>query len=59
MDAPDLDNDIRGRPIDDIIKEVCHDPGIASLPDSHPWKRRTPADITQLNARAAASSRPR
>jgi len=58
MDAPDLDDDIRDRPIDDIIKEICRDLGIASLPGSHPWKRRTPADIAQLHARAAAPGRP-
>jgi len=58
MDAPDLDDDIRDRPIDDIIKEICRDLGIASLPGNHPWKRRTSADIAQLNARAAAPSRP-
>ncbi len=44
MDAPDLDDDIRDRPIDEVIKGICRDLGIASLPGNHPWKRRTPAD---------------
>jgi hypothetical protein len=58
MDAPDLDRDIESRPIDDIIKDILRDLGLAALPGTRPWKRRTPADIEQLNARAAAPSRP-
>jgi len=58
MDAPDLDRDIANRPIDDIIKDILRDLGLAALPGTRPWKRRTPADIALLNARAAAPSRP-
>ncbi len=58
MDAPDLDRDIASRPIDDIIKDILRDLGLAALPGTRPWKRRTPADIAELNARAAAPSRP-
>jgi len=58
MDAPDLDRDIESRPIDNIIKDVLRDLGLAALPGTRPWKRRTPADIALLNARAAAPSRP-
>ena len=58
MDAPDLDRDIESRPIDDIIKDILRDLGLAALPGTRPWKRRTPADIALLNARAAAPSRP-
>ncbi len=58
MDAPDLDRDIANRPIDDIIKDILRDLGLAALPGTRPWKRRTPADIAELNARAAAPSRP-
>ncbi len=58
MDAPDLDRDIESRPIDDIIKDILRDLGLAALPGTRPWKRRTPADIAELNARAAAPSRP-
>jgi hypothetical protein len=58
MDAPDLDRDIESRPIDDIIKDVLRDLGLAALPGTRPWKRRTPADIAELCARAAAPSCP-
>ena len=58
MDAPDLDSDIESRPIDDIIKDILRDLGLAALPGTRPWKRRTPSDIAELNARAAAPSRP-
>ncbi|MGI4945375.1 MAG: hypothetical protein ACRYHQ_33225, partial [Janthinobacterium lividum] len=39
-----------------IIKEILRDLGLAALPGSRPWKRRTQADITELNASAAAQS---
>ncbi len=58
MDAPDLDEDIANRSTDDIIKDILRDLGLAALPGTRPWKRRTPADIEQLSARAAAASRP-
>ncbi|HEY0202925.1 MAG TPA: hypothetical protein VGC15_02075, partial [Acetobacteraceae bacterium] len=58
MDAPDLDDDIACRPAEDIIRDILRDLGLAALPGSRPWKRRATADITQLNARAAAPSRP-
>ncbi len=57
FDAPDLDEDISHRPVADIIAEICRDLGLASLPGTHPWKRRTPADLEQHCARAAAPSR--
>ncbi len=57
LDAPDLDDDISNRPVADIITEICRDLGLAILPGAHPWKRRTPADLEQLCARAAAPSR--
>ncbi len=53
LDGPDLDDDIDHLPIDDIIKDICRDLGIAHSPGTHPWKRRTPADIAILAARAA------
>ncbi len=59
MDTPDLDDDIANRPAEDIIKEILRDLGLAALPGSRPWKRRTPADIADLNASAAAPSGPR
>ncbi len=56
MDSPDLDDDITGRPVADIITDICRDLGLAALPGTRPWKRRTPEDIRQLCARAAAPS---
>jgi hypothetical protein len=56
LDAPDLDDDISSRPVAEIITEICRDLGLAALPGAHPWKRRTPADLEQLCARAAAPS---
>jgi hypothetical protein len=56
LDAPDLDDDISSRPVADIITEICRDLGLAALPGAHPWKRRTPKDLEQLRARAAAPS---
>ena len=57
LDDPDLDNDLTHRPIADIIAEIRRDLGLASPPGDHPWRRRTPANIRDLNARAAAPSR--
>ncbi len=59
LDAPDLDDDISSRPVAEIITEICRDLGLAALPGTHPWKRRTPKDLEQLYARAAAPSRAR
>ena len=53
MDAPDLEDDIAGRSVADIVADICRDLGIAASPGSHPWKRRTPGDLTELFARAA------
>ncbi len=58
LDAPDLDEDISRRPIAEIITEICRDLGLAALSGAHPWKRRTPNDLEQLRARAAAPNRP-
>ena len=56
LDAPDLDDDIDTQPIADIIAAICRDLGIAHHPGTHPWKRRTPRDVRDLCARAAAPS---
>ena len=58
LDSPDLDDDIDHRPIPDIIADICRDLGIAGGPGTHPWKRRTPADIADLCARAARAPAP-
>jgi len=57
LDDPDLDWDLTHRPVDDIIRDIRRDLGLASPPGDHPWRRRTPADIRDLQARAAAPSR--
>ena len=54
LDAPDLDDDIRTLPIGTIIDEIRTDLGLCSGIDTGLWKRRTPADIATLYARAAA-----
>ena len=59
LDDPDLDPDLLTRPIADIIAEITRDLGLASPPGDNAWRRRTPADVQDLNARAAAPSRPR
>jgi hypothetical protein len=56
LDAPDLDDDITSRPVADIITEICRDLGLDAHPGTRPFKRRTPDDIRQLCARAAAPS---
>jgi hypothetical protein len=55
LDAPDLDDDIENRPIGDVIADICRDLGLAALPGTHPWKRRTTEDLATLCARAAVS----
>ena len=52
LDTPDLDDDLGTRPIAEIITEIRRDLGLATLPGDHAWRRRTPDDIAQLNARA-------
>ena len=55
LDDPDLDDDLDQQPVADIIKAICRDLGIEHHPGTHPWKRRRPADVRELCARAAAS----
>ncbi|GAC1338100.1 MAG: hypothetical protein NVSMB18_03960 [Acetobacteraceae bacterium] len=61
LDAPDFIGDLDHRPVADIITELCRDLGLAG-PPAHlapsPWKRRTPADIAALRARAASPPSP-
>jgi hypothetical protein len=53
MDSPDLEDEILDRPVADIITDIARDFGIEASPGTHPWRRRTPADITELHDRAA------
>ena len=57
LDTPDLNDDLSSRPVADIITEICRDLGLATPLGAHPWKRRTPNDLEQLRARAAAPRR--
>ena len=54
LDAPDLDDDIANRPIEQIIAEIRHDLGLDNLPGARPRPRRTPAALKALAALAAA-----
>ncbi len=56
LDAPDLEDDIATRPAADIITEIRRDLGLDANPGTRPFQRRTPADIQDLCARAAAPS---
>ena len=61
LDTADLDDEIADRPIDDIIRDIIRDLGLAARLGFNPWPRRTPEDLTRLHAKAAqpiASARP-
>ena len=52
LEAPEFADDITATPIAEIIADLCRDLGIAALPGTKPWMRRTPADIQLLHRRA-------
>lgn len=54
LDAPDLDDDIANRPIEDIIAEIVRDLGLADIPGRPPWPRRSADCVRALAALAAA-----
>lgn len=56
LDAPELlealEHDLATRPIADIVEEITRDLGIAAMPGTDPFRRRTPQDLKALFARA-------
>ena len=62
LDAPDLapalDHEILARPLPDIILEFKRDMGLAHIPGTPPWPRRTPDDLADLLARAQRPTQP-
>ena len=54
LEDPELELDLQGRDIEEVIQEICRDLGIAHQARSYIWRRRTPADLKDLRTRAAA-----
>ena len=52
MDMADLEDDIRDRPVADIVADICNDLGLSDLGGRCGEKRRRPSDIAALCARA-------
>ena len=52
LDTLDREDEIDTRPVEDIITDILRDFGLAAMPGTHPWKRRTPHDVATLNAQA-------
>jgi hypothetical protein len=57
MEAPELEEELATRPVEEIIDEIRRDLGVYGELSLQFWKRRTPADVAALNARAAAPYR--
>jgi hypothetical protein len=53
LDGPELEEELDDRQVAEIVTDLCRDLGLAHTHGNHPWKRRTPADIAALRARAA------
>ena len=51
--GPDVLEDIENRPLPAIIADIVHDLGLGYPAGTHPYERRTPADIAELCALAA------
>ena len=58
LEDPELEFDLQGRPVEHVIEEICRDLGIAMQGRSYVYRRRTPGDIADLRARAAAPPPP-
>ena len=57
LETIDCEDDIANLPIAEIIALIRRDLGLAALPGTHPWKRRRPAELRELYARAAGPTR--
>ncbi len=47
LDAPDLDEDILSRPVNDIIAAICADLGLPPAPPGLPQRRPSPVDAAR------------
>lgn len=56
LEDPELELDLEGRTVEDLIEEISRDLGVAQQGRSWVWQRRTPADVRTLQARAAATA---
>ena len=57
LETIDCEDDIANLPIAELIALIRRDLGLAALPGTHPWKRRKPAELRELYARAAQPTR--
>ena len=46
--APDLDHEIANRPVEDIIRDIRRDMGLANRIGAPKWPRRTPDDVADI-----------
>ena len=55
LDAPDVEDDIRHRPVAEVVADIKRDLGLIGGATGKPYyKRRTPAEVAALRAQAAA-----
>jgi hypothetical protein len=57
MEGPEFDDDLDGRPIEEIVNAIRADLGIRGRASAEQWPRRMPEDILVLSDRAAAPCR--
>ena len=53
LDTESFDIDVRTRPVEDVIQDIIRDLGFDRICGTHPYKRRTPADLALLEITAA------
>ncbi len=57
LDAPETEDDIENRPIEDIIAEIARDLGVPTTGRAFKWKRRPPEALATLKAQATTPRR--